>query len=66
MKKNTLRVSLATLASVAVTRAMAGLGAGLLLSSRLKRQRRRRMGLALLALGAASTIPIGMRVFGSR
>jgi hypothetical protein len=28
----------------------------------MKRSRRRRIGIALLALGAASTIPIGMRV----
>ena len=64
--KRTLKISAATLAAAAVTRAIAGLGAGLLLSSRMKRARRRKVGLALFALGAASTIPIGLRVFSAR
>jgi len=64
--KRSLQVSVPTLVSVAVTRAMMGVGAGMLLSQRIARKRRRPVGLALLALGAVSTIPIGLRVFGGR
>ena len=64
--KQSLQVSVPTLVSVAVTRAMMGVGAGMLLSQRIARKRRRPVGLALLALGAVSTIPIGLRVFGGR
>jgi hypothetical protein len=65
MKRN-LQVSLPTLVSIAATRGLLGVGAGLLLSPRIARKRRRTVGLTLLALGAASTIPIGLRVFGAR
>jgi hypothetical protein len=65
MKRN-LQISVPTLASVAVTRAIMGVGAGVLLSQRIARRQRRRVGLTLLALGAASTIPIALRVFGGR
>ena len=39
------------------TRAALGAGAGLLLASRLSEGRRKAIGVSLLALGAASTIP---------
>ena len=64
--KRSLQISVPTLVSVAITRAMMGVGAGMLLSQKIARRRRRRLGLVLLALGAASTIPIGLRVFGGR
>lgn len=48
------------------TRAALGLGAGLLLSSRLGRRRRRRLGQALVTVGALTTIPAAMLVLRSR
>ncbi len=61
-----LQLSLPTLASVAATRGLLGVGAGLLLSDKLARKRRRRVGFALLGLGIATTIPLALRVMGSR
>jgi hypothetical protein len=52
-----------TLAAIAATRAMLGLGAGLLLSERIGRKPRRRLGWALLGVGVASTIPLAATVF---
>jgi hypothetical protein len=48
------------------TRAMLGTGIGLLLSERLRRRRRRHVGLTLLAAGAAATVPSALFVFGRR
>jgi hypothetical protein len=64
--KRSLELSLPTLVSVAATRGMLGVGAGLLLAPRMGDKRRRAVGLALLGIGMASTIPIALRVFGSR
>ena len=64
MKRN-LRLSLPMLVSVAATRGMLGVGAGLLLAPRIDKKRRRTVGLALLGLGVASTLPIAVTVFGS-
>ena len=64
MKRN-LRLSLPMLVSVAATRGMLGVGAGLLLAPRIDKKRRRTLGLALLGLGVASTLPIAVTVFGS-
>ncbi len=61
-----LQLSLPMLASVAATRGLLGVGAGLLLSDKLARKRRRRVGFALLGLGIATTIPLALRVMGSR
>jgi hypothetical protein len=41
-----------------LTRGMAGAGAGLLLADRIPAIHRRKVGTALLAVGAASTIPL--------
>lgn len=65
MKRN-LQLSFPTLFSVAATRGLLGVGAGLLLSDKLARKRRRRTGFALLGLGIATTIPLALRVWGSR
>lgn len=46
-----------TLAFVVATRGALGVGIGLLLAGRLGDDRRRTIGAALLALGAATTIP---------
>jgi hypothetical protein len=64
--KRTLKLSLPTLASVAATRGMLGVGAGLLLAPKVGDKHRRAVGLALLGIGVATTIPIALRVFGSR
>jgi hypothetical protein len=62
----TYNVALPEMAIVAGTRAMAGAGAGLLLSSYLAPDTRRTLGWTLLAIGALTTIPIAMALFGRR
>jgi hypothetical protein len=60
--KNNRTVSLPTLMLVAATRGMLGAGIGLLLADRLG-NRRVRIGRALLAIGALSTIPLARHIF---
>ena len=55
MKK--LMLNIPTLGFVVATRAMIGAGVGLLVSERMPKDRRRAVGAALLAIGAASTVP---------
>jgi hypothetical protein len=43
--------------SIVATRAALGFGAGLLLSDKMSAQKRRTIGLALVAIGVATTIP---------
>ena len=45
------------------TRAMLGVGLGMLLSQKMSGARRRQVGWTLLSVGAASTLPIMFRVF---
>jgi len=54
------------LAFIVGTRAALGVGIGLLLSSRIPEARRRTIGLALVMIGAATTIPAAIGVLGSR
>ena len=54
------------MALVAMTRGMAGAGIGLLLSDRVPSQARRAVGWTLLAVGAATTIPILLSFLGKR
>lgn len=61
MKQVTLSVPEAIL--VVATRAMAGVGVGLLIGNYLISPERRKLGWSLLALGALSTIPLAMRIF---
>jgi hypothetical protein len=51
---------------VVVTRAALAFGLGLLLAERIPAPRRRAVGLTLVAIGAATTIPAAMSVFGRR
>ena len=51
-----------TLGAIAVSRGMLGFGAGLLLSGRIPKERRRKVGWVLFGVGAASTIPLAARV----
>jgi hypothetical protein len=60
------RVTFPELALIAGTRAAAGAGLGLLLSNRLSESQRRAAGWALLLVGALSTIPLALEVFGRR
>jgi len=53
------------LALIAGTRGMLGAGIGLLLSGKLTKDQRRAAGWALVAVGAVTTIPLVMTVFGS-
>jgi hypothetical protein len=50
-------IDLPTFGFVVATRAILGAGLGLLLSSRLSDDRRQRIGMALFAIGAATTVP---------
>ena len=54
------------IALVAMTRGMAGAGLGLLLSQRLPESTRRGVGWTLLAVGAATTVPLLLAVIGHR
>jgi hypothetical protein len=55
-----------TFGFVVGTRAALAFGIGLLLADRIPKPRRRTLGLSLLALGAATTIPAAISVFSSR
>ena len=55
MKKMDIKFPL--LAFIAGTRAALGFGAGLLLSNKIPKSRRRKLGISLVAIGAATTIP---------
>jgi len=59
-------IALPEMAIVAATRGMAGAGVGLLVSEYLRPETRRTVGWTLLAIGALSTIPIAMTLFGRR
>ena len=53
-----LNVSIPEIAFVAATRGVGGVGVGLLASTLIKDQHRKKVGLALLAIGILTTIPI--------
>jgi hypothetical protein len=57
-----LDLSLPELLFVIVTRAALAAGVGLLLSDRLRRGKRRKVGLTLIAVGALTTLPAAMFV----
>jgi len=59
-----LNLSLPELGLVAMTRAAAGVGIGLLLAGRLSSELRRGLGWGLLALGAATTVPLAADILG--
>jgi hypothetical protein len=58
------RVTLPELALIAGTRAAAGVGLGLLLANRLSESQRRAVGWTLLLVGALSTVPLALEVYG--
>jgi len=54
----TRTISIPRLGLISVTRAILGAGIGLLAAERLARKPRRRMGWALVGVGALSTVPL--------
>lgn len=58
------RITLPELALIAGTRAAAGAGLGLLLANRLSESQRRAVGWTLVLVGALSTVPLALEVFG--
>ena len=63
MLKKTRSLPLPLIGAVAATRGMLGAGAGLLLARHVSRRRRRRVGMTLLGIGLASTVPLAIAVF---
>ena len=53
-------------AFIAATRGALGFGAGLLVSEKLSESRRRTLGLSLVAIGIATTIPAARKLFGAQ
>jgi hypothetical protein len=60
------RISTFEIGVFAVTRAILGVGVGLLLSTRIRRARRVRLGGILASAGALSTIPFVLRAIQRR
>ena len=54
------------LGAVAGTRAMLGAGVALLLADRLSASQRKGVGWTLVAIGALTTVPLALIVFGRR
>jgi hypothetical protein len=59
-------INLPTFGFVVMTRALLGMGIGLLVAGRLTDEQRRAVGLTLVAVGAATTVPAALAVFGAR
>jgi len=64
MKKAEL--TLPEIALIGGTRGMLGAGVALLLGEKLDRSKRRMLGWTLFTIGALSTIPLAVDVFGKR
>lgn len=60
------KLSLPDIILIAGTRVALGIGIGLLLSDRLNRHQRRAVGLALIGVGAATTIPLAIGLIGKK
>ena len=61
-----LVLTIPEVAFIAGTRGALGAGVGLLLSGRMPASRRRAVGWMLVAIGAVTTIPAAMKLFGQR
>jgi hypothetical protein len=57
-----VNITVQEIALIAMTRVVLGIGAGLLLSNALKKNARRAVGLSLLLVGAATTVPLALRI----
>ena len=62
---NKLVLSLPTFGFVVGTRSALGVGIGLLLSGKMTESQRRAVGVTLVAIGVATTIPAAMAVFSN-
>jgi len=62
----TFELSRPTFAFIVATRAALGAGIGLLVSSRIPESRRRALGVTLVSIGAATTIPAVIALFRAR
>ena len=62
MKRVTLKMP--TFGFIVATRAALAFGAGLLVSEKIPEQRRRALGLTLVAIGVASTVPAVASIVG--
>ena len=60
------KLTLSEIALIASTRGMLGAGIGLLLSSKLGKDQRRAVGWTLVAVGAITTIPLAINIFGQK
>ncbi len=69
MKKDiimkTHEVTIPQIGLIAGTRAMLGAGIALLLSERLSGEQRKAIGWTLVAIGALTTVPLALQVFGA-
>jgi hypothetical protein len=59
-------LTLPELGLIAGTRAMLGAGVALLLADRLGEDQRKAVGWTMCLIGAVSTVPLAMEVFGKR
>ena len=59
-------LSIPEIALIAVTRGAIGFGAGLLLAGKFSKEWRKAVGWSLFLIGAASTVPIAIHVFGEK
>jgi len=59
-------ISIPELAFVAGTRGVGGVGIGLLLAGCLRAEQRKGIGLALLAIGVLTTVPVAREVYVRR
>ncbi len=66
MAKRPTSMGMPELAMVAGTRAALGAGLGLLFAKRLSEDQRKAIGWTLVAVGALSTIPLGIDVLSRR
>ena len=57
-------LNLSDIILIAATRGMLGAGIGLLVAGRLNDDQRRAVGATLVLVGAVTTIPLALRVFG--
>ena len=63
---NNVVLNFPTFGFVVATRAMLGVGIGLLLADKIPADRRRAIGMTLVGIGAATTIPAAIAVARSR
>ena len=62
----TIRLTLPEIGLIAGTRGMLGAGLALLLAEHLNVDQRKAVGWTLFLIGALTTVPLGLEVFGKR